>query len=262
MNEKLQYASMIEMPIDTCTITQITRKKKRVKKNKLQEEQVKEQLINKINLDQEEQGKNLLEQGAEENVYNNEFETQEQNTVSVYEGAKETKKPFRVTVIGVQLAVIGLLVATILLTNALFADSGINVFLRGVFGSEVAQTDTRTQYDFAPVIAMGNNEELSLEQGIISFEGQGSVYSPCDGEVLSVTQMEDGTFDIEIMHSDNFKSVISGMEYVYVEQGQTVYKTIPVGYLEANGAKVCFSDGQGQVITNYQIEDGLVKWLA
>jgi hypothetical protein len=74
--------------------------------------------------------------------------------------------------------------------------------------------------------------------------------------------MEDGTFDIEIMHSDNFKSVISGMEYVYVEQGQTVYKTIPVGYLEANGAKVCFNDGQGQVITNYQIEDGLVKWLA
>lgn len=265
MNEKLQYASMIEMPIDTCTITQITRKKKRVKKNKLQEEQVKEQLINKINLDQEEQVENLLGQGAEENAYNNEqFESQnqEQNSVSVYESAKPTKKPFKVTVIGVQLVVIGLLVATILLTNALFADSGINVFLRGVFSTEVEQTDARTQYDFAPVIAMGNNEELSLEQGVISFEGQGSVYSPCEGEVISVTQMEDGTFDIEIMHSDNFKSVISGMEYVYVEQGQTVYKTIPVGYLEANGAKVCFNDGQGQVITNYQIEDGLVKWLA
>lgn len=262
MNEKLQYASMIEMPIDTCTITQITRKKKRVKKTKLNEEQVKEQLINKINLEQEE-SQNLLDQDQTDLTNEQaEIPLQEENSASVYESAKLAKKPFKVTVIGVQLVVIGLLVATILLTNALFANSGMNVFLRGVFGSEVEQTDNRTQYDFAPVIAMGNNEELTLEQGVITFEGQGSVYSPCEGQVVGVTQLEDGTFDVEIMHSDNFKSVISGMEYVYVEQGQTVYKTIPVGYLKANGAKVCFSDGQGQVITNYQIEDGLVKWLA
>ncbi len=271
MNEKLQYASMIEMPINTCNITSLTTKRKRAKrKRKVSEEQVKAELIEKINNEstnlsvqyenyENEQSEPLNELKVQEN--NEQPELIEQSAI-VYEtqNKKFTKKPFKVTVIGVQLMIIGLLVATILVTNALFEDSGINVFLKSVFLSEQAQTDTRHHSDFAPVIAMGDNEQLVLEQGVITFKGKGSVYAPCDGKVVDVTKNEQGSFDIKIMHSDNFTSVISGVEYSYVQQGQKVYANIPVGYLEDNGASICFNDSLGNVITDYQIDNGLVKW--
>ena len=292
MNEKLQYATMLEMPVNTCNVTKVSSKKKRlIKKKKPTEEQVKNQLLDMVNneneqtfslpeydkeqLDQDDSG--ILQEGedfSKETVFNQtqnldqdlDQDEQMERTVTASvntqrEYSEKTKKPFKITVIGVQLAVVGLLVATILLTNALFVDSGINVFLRSVFSSEQqTEVDSRIYSEFTPIISMGNNQNLDLSEGVITFAGEGSVYSPCDGKVLSITKSQEGYFDIEIMHSENFKSIISGVEHVFVEQGQSVYKTIPVGHLEANGAKLCFADSDGSIITDYQIDNGTVKW--
>ena len=292
MNEKLQYATMLEMPVNTCNVTKVSSKKKRlIKKKKPTEEQVKNQLLDMVNneneqtfslpeydkeqLDQDDNG--ILQEGedfSKETVFNQtqnldqdlDQDEQMERTVTASvntqrEYSEKTKKPFKITVIGVQLAVVGLLVATILLTNALFVDSGINVFLRSVFSSEQqTEVDSRIYSEFTPIISMGNNQNLDLSEGVITFAGEGSVYSPCDGKVLSITKSQEGYFDIEIMHSENFKSIISGVEHVFVEQGQSVYKTIPVGHLEANGAKLCFADSDGSIITDYQIDNGTVKW--
>ena len=282
MNEKLQYATMLEMPVNTCNVTKVSKKRKRVAKiKKPNEEQVKNQLLDMVNNQKEQSfsevetndfqdyqiGNGLLQEYDTEQAIltdeqnNNYLETPTASVNNYSENKESNKKPFKMTIIGVQLVVIGLLVATILLTNALFMDSGINVFLRSVFSSEQqVQTDSRVYSQFAPVISMGNNQDLGLSEGVITVSGEGSVYAPCDGKVLSIAKAEDGTFNIEIMHSDNFKSIISGIEHVFVEQGQTVYKTIPVGHLEANGASMCFADSEGSIITDYQIENGVVKW--
>ena len=152
-----------------------------------------------------------------------------------------------------------MLIATIFLTNAVYADSGINVFLRGVFGTETASVDLREYDEFAPVIAMGNNK-VSLEEGVISYAGEGSVYSACDGVVQSLVKGDDDKYTLEIAHSNNFKSIISGIERVYVAEGDTVKAKIPVGYLEADGATMCFMGSDGAIISNYQLENDMVVW--
>ena len=270
MNEKLQYASMLEIPVNTCQVTKLTRKKRRpFKKKRVSDEQVKAQLLKKVNEEQELKQEIKVGSQQEDNVcpqqeltLENENQAQ-QNTCSV-SVVKEPKKrkPFKFSVVGVQLVIIGALVLTILLTNTLYADSGINVFLREVFGTESTVTDVREYDEFSPVISMGNNVGVSVKDGIISFAGEGSVYAPCDGKVSKIIQTESGKFDLEIMHNQNFKSVISDVEHVYVAQGDVVYSNIPVGYLKADGASICFMNNEGTLLGDYQIVNNMVVWQA
>lgn len=265
MNEKLQYASMLEIPVSTCNISSVKPKRKRfIRTKKVNDEQIKEQLLKKINEEETavepilvniEQQVDGQEQ-VEENLAQIE---QVQSTANVY-ASKPKKRKISVNIVGVQLAIIGILVATIFLTNAIYADSGINVFLRGVFGVESTSADTREFDDFTPVIAMGNNYNLNVEKGVITFAGEGSVYSACDGVATSVVKGDDGKYTLEITHSPNFKSVIAGVERVYVKTGDSVKAKIPVGYLEPDGATMCFMNSDGVIIEDYQIENDTVVW--
>lgn len=308
MNEKLQYATMLEIPVSTCSITERSSgKKRRTHKKKVNHEQVKKQLMDKINgeekvinhpvdcyvsqsqvleqLNAEEQPilesdeiaqngeQEYLEQlsapeeqevsGQETFVQDGEIETplEQEKSVTFYRAERKKKLRPRISVIGVQLMVIGFLVATIFLTNALYVDSGINVFLRNVFGvEEVTAVDEREFDEFAPVVAMGDNDGVTVADGVISYSGEGSVYAPCDGVVTSKIADEAGKFTLEITHSANFKTVLSGVDIAYVELDDKVYGNIPVGYLNADGATMCFTHGDGTVISNYQIVDGAVVW--
>ena len=279
MNEKLQYASMLEIPVNTCNVTyQITKKKRSRKKKKVNPDQVKEQLFNKINSQSEQESQQaVLPEQASDTVYaenyggygdeidykvlgENEPNQSYEQTVSEQ---PKMKKKFKFTVIGVQLAVIGALIATIFLTNAFYADSGINVFLKSIFGTEqtLEAVDERTYEQFAPVIAVGDGA-LAVDEGVITFNGKGSVYAPCDGTVSKITKAEDGTFNMEITHSDNFKSLLCGLIHVYAAEGDGVFSNIPVGYYNGESANMCFMSGEGAVISDYKIVDNSVVWEA
>lgn len=280
MNEKLQYATMLEIPVNTCNVTFKQPKRRKTKRRRKQNlEEVKEQLLTKINdeqfgetiapveiseqalLDSETITDNQIEVTADEqgSLVSDE-ENIEELTAQVHVAEKLKKRyRFKFSVIGAQLAIIGVLIATIFLTNAFYADSGINVFLRSVFGGGQTQVavDSRKFDEFTPVIAMDG--EYTLENGVTSFVGEGSVYSPCDGKISSVVKGEDGKFIIEITHSTNFKSVLSGIDYAYAGVDDIVYGNIPVGYVRS-GATMCFTDSDGSVISNYQINDNTVIW--
>ena len=266
MNEKLQYASMLEIPVSTCNITLQPLKKRRFrKKKKADTEAVKNKLIEKVNsevqtenleenLEDLTEKENVIEQVYEENLNNEEFEEQ-----TIVEPVENKRKKFKFSIIGVQLTLIGVLVATIFLTNALYEDSGINVFLRSVFKTEQASViDDRGHEEFTPVLSF-NGSEVSVNDGIMSFAGSGSVYSPCDGTVTSVVVGEDGKYTVEITHSTNFKSILTGIDYAYAGLEQKVYGNIPVGYIKES-ATMCFVNQTGAVISNYQIVDGSVVW--
>ncbi len=171
---------------------------------------------------------------------------------------------FKVSVIGVQLVAIGILVATIFLTNALVPNSGLNVFFRSVFGggatTVTAKVDDRTYADFKPVIPVASTEGLSVKDGVMTLSLSGSVYSPCDGKVSSLTFNEEtGKYDLTITHSENFKTVFSGIDYAYTEVGGAVFSNIPVGYIK-EGATMCFCGENGKVITDYTLKDNAVQW--
>lgn len=264
MNEKLQYASMLEIPVSTCSVTvKEGRKTLRRKKKEVNPDTVKEKLISKVNLVQESQDLSVKE--FSENV----LDTQDDQTITdLNERAtvkSKVKKPrSKLSVIGVQFIIIGVLVATIFLTNAFYPDSGINVFMREVFGSGsgVEQVDERSYDQFAPVLALDDQASISLSDGIINFTGESSVYSPCDGTVLWVSTMEDGSFSLEIAHSTNFSTVINGLEHVYVGNGDKVFSNVPVGYSAENGGNLCFKDSAGNLIEDYRLVEQSVVWEA
>lgn len=261
MNEKLQYATMLEIPVSTSSVTFEPQKKRRRAKKKTDPDAVKQELVNKVNAEMDsvqEQPEQPLEQeiiGVEQ--ANAIVTPEEEVTASV---VKKEKVKKRFSIIGVQLVIIGLLVATIFLTNAFYTDSGINVFLREVFGTTPAvQVDEREYGEFTPVLALDDGTSYTFADGIITVSGEGSIYAPCNGTVSSIIKGEDGKFTIEITHSQNFKSVLGGLDYAYAGLNDSVYSNIPVGYVNAS-ATMCFKQSDGEVITDYQIIDDSVVW--
>ncbi len=263
MNEKMQYASMLDLPVCTCNVSSRPIKKKRVKKSKKEKvngEQIKQEVLDMVNAEQQSSEGEQLEQEQLIPAPETEMVLEQESSSSVHPYRPKKAKKFKFSIVGVQLVIIGFLVATILLTNALYADSGINVFLRGVFGSEKIEVDTRTFDEFSPIISMGDNNGISLNDGVITYAGEGSVYAPCDGVVSGVIETENGKFEIEIKHSENFKTVISDIEHLYVNKGDKVYRKIPVGYLQPDGASICFKNEVGEILDDYQIVDSAVVW--
>ena len=261
MNEKLQYATMLEIPVNTCTVRERVGRKSKRKSKKVNSDEIKNKLITKINSQEEKKESNALVVAEQESSVQptEEIALKEERrdiTVSVVE---RKKKKFSFSVIGAQIAVIGVLIGAIFLTNAFYPDSGLNVFFREVFSSgQPSAVDNRTYKDFAPVLAVGGG--LNLDGGVITIGSEGSVYSPCDGKVVSVTVSEDGKYSLEIAHGKNFSTTLSGLDYAYCTLGDEVYYNIPVGYTEAGGAKMCFLSGEGAVISDYTIDGNSVIW--
>ena len=276
MNEKLTYATMLEIPVNTCSVTFKQQKKRRVKRKskKINPEKVKEELLAKINSQTEDNEQNAVVSEQDYAVEQTPqfdmpyLDTQTPNetdnaevTADVHPiNSQKPKRKFAISVVGVQVAVVFMLVVTIFMTNAFYADSGINVFLRNVFGNgqQQVEVDNRNFNEFAPVLAVGDNQ-VTVADGVMTFTGEGSVYAPCNGTVCAITQGEDGKFTIEIAHSENFKSLLTGIDYAYAGLDDTVYSNIPVGYITA-GATMCFTGTDGTVISDYQIENGAVVW--
>ena len=309
MNEKLQYASMLEIPVNTCNITYKPTRKKRRRKRDVQPELVKEELLKKVNMAQEDEELNDPTNVANSTEKDNylsaigvvgegvdEFGTESQVAIaecgaqlsqsdlpnqldeqlpqsdyiedlyqptSTIRKAKVQKKDkkgrLRISVLGVQLAIIGVLIATIFITNALYTDSGVNVFLRGIFGTESSQVDNRVYTDFTPVINGDFDQDYQLQEGVVTFSGTGSIYPSEKGTVTNVTVDENGKFTVEITHNKNFISVFSGLDYAYSSTGDKVYGTMPVGYV-IERASMCFLGGDGELISNYQVINDMVVW--
>jgi hypothetical protein len=171
-------------------------------------------------------------------------------------------KKFKIGVVGIELAVIGVLIATIFLTNAINTNSGINVFMRNVFSNDVVEetVDLRTHKDFDVVLPVSFSNSVVGEDGALAVEMTGSLYSPVDGTVTNLTlDQESQKYTMEITHNDNFKTVFSGLDYAYSEIGTSVYSNIPVGYIKES-ATMCFYDGNDAVITGYTLTENQVVW--
>lgn len=278
MNEKLQYASMLEIPVSTCNVTYKPARKRRLgRKKSVAAEEVKKELLKKVNAASEEEAAlpapELPEEPVKDTAENlvtpdgqeEERKSDEIVTASVAPIKREkNRKRFRVSAVAAELAVIGALLAVIFLTSAFYPQSGINAFMKGVFGNGATgvAADERTYEQFAPVITVAAGETLAVEDGAVTVAGKGSVYSPVGGRVKKITADGNGKYEMEIAHSENFTTVISGIDYAYAAAGDTVYGNIPVGYVKDGGYKMCFAGENGAVITGYELSGNAVVWAA
>jgi hypothetical protein len=251
MNEKLQYAEMLEIPISTCNITyKSTNKKTKRNKKQVNPEEVKQELIDKIN-------QSSIEE--EEIPIINQINTSEIQTSA--EVRKKSKAKFNV--IGAQLIIIGILIATIFLTTALVPNSGIGAFMQNVFSKDVdieSTIDLREYNDFSATIPVSAVNGVTTSEGIMTLSHEGSIYSPCNGKIKSILfDEETKKYTIEIAHSEKFSTMFSGIDYAYSGIGESVFSNIPIGYIKSP-ATMCFYNGTGDLITGYTLNGNSIVW--
>lgn len=284
MNEKLQYRAMLGIPENSCNIVIKPTKKKKNKSKKTCLDEVKTELIKKVNeetdsvvttpvLDDALHENNVAlptdntEITETENMALDETENvetdlptpEEEVTASVKVMTK--KKRFKFTALKIQVFIIGALIALILATNAVNPNSGINVFLRTAFGNNPSYVDEREYTEFTPVFSVAPSSSTADDSGALTYSHAGSIYATLSGEVSKITLLENGKYEVTLKHSQNFTSTVSGLDFVYQQVGETVTKNLPIGYAKEMGVKACFYNATGEVITNYTLDGNSVLWV-
>ena len=234
MKDGMEYAEMLGMEVSSCDVY-VKPKKTRKKK------ELKDDVIKKAN---------------EPEVANAEFG--EFGTDIPVRSNGEKKKKFRFDVVYAEGVAVFLLAVTILLTNIFWENSGMNRLFKSAFGDgQTVQADTRTNVNFNAQSPSGE-VEVTLDKGVMVFSGKGSLYPVCDGKVVSVVE-EDGKYTVTLKHSDVFKSVISGVDFVYADKGDDVFRYVPVCFVNGGTAKV-YMYNSDVLVTNYIIEGGSIIW--
>lgn len=281
MNEAIEYAEMLEIPVSTVNVI----RKKRGKKRKAEQPQPVEPL------EQQEELSVGAEQFAEsvnsqERV---EFDgTERIDTVLVYsaydkpflgdgklrprdypvpdEDLEEgyavyypTQKADRKTriALAVEFTAACALCGTIFLTNIFMPSSAINTFFR-FLSESTQQTDARTYTDFtlSPVVSEFSNAELTLtENGVLTFKSACHVYPAVDGTVTSVTKTEGGYYSVKIAHSGSFTGVIDGLQQCYYTEGDTVKANVPVGYTDGETEVQVTMYSFGELLNCFELTD-------
>ena len=240
MNEELDYAEMLEIPVETVTVRRKERKKKEA------EPDLKDRLVQEVN-----------ERVGEDPAY---AESTPIARAENYENRRN--KISRRIILGEFIAVCALC-AAIFLTNIFLPESAINTFVRGLFHGNAEQADTRVYSDFtlSPIVNDAVEVEIAVsDTGVLSFEQRCSVYSPCNGKVASVGGNAESGYTVEIRHSDSFSTIISGLDAVYSDEGEAVRSNIPLGFTDGEGEVRVMFYSDGTLLNCLTVGDNTLAW--
>lgn len=234
MNEQLDYAEMLEIPVNTVTVT----KKKSIfrRKQKAQaqpQEELKDLVVESVN---ERMGAYVISEDVSDPPKKEKLKT--------VNAAKRDRKS---VILWTEAALVGIIAIAIFITNLLMPSTVINTFL-GSFSQPSVEEPAFSQMTLSSIVSDFSDAEVSINgDGSLCVVTQGSVYPVCEGKVANVYEVN-GTYTMEIAHTSTFKSVISGLTSAYSAVGTKVAGNIPVGY----------SDGQAEVrVTLYDNGEAL-----
>ena len=240
-----EYAKMLEVPVNSSSV-----EFKPIRKKKAD---VKKQIINKVNSQTEESKKK--DKKLSLNFFKKlRLKKPQIKKVEKDESVEIQKGGF--DIISMQVVAIFILVVGIILTNIFFENSGMNNIMRAVFSKEDAPIEKH--YTEFTALSPSKSGSVTVQDGVMSVSA-GSIYSPCDGVVESLSK--DGEFFVlTVSHSNSFTSVISGLESVYVSVGERVYSNVPIGYSTGITSVSMFSSDS--ILTSYEITDNQIVWLS
>ncbi|MCD8372093.1 MAG: M23 family metallopeptidase [Clostridia bacterium] len=244
MNDELEYAQMLEVPVSTVSVV----KKKNLfkRKNARDDEELKEQVVDSVN---ERLGDYVF---AED--------------LSV-PPKEEGKKAFAATIsdragkiLVAEIVAACLLAVGIFLTNVFMANSVINTFIKSLSAETTAEA-SYSEFQLVSVVSDLADAEVSVSaEGVITFTADCCVYPVCDGTVASVTQNTAGLYTVKVEHTSAFTSVITGLSAVYYSQGESVKGNIPVGYTDGSGEVSVSMYNGGELLNCYTLSGALPVW--
>lgn len=235
MNEELDYAEMLEIPVSTVNVVKKKSifKRKGAKTQPQPQEDLKERVVESVN------------ERVGAFVYSEDLSDPpkpEKHKTAIGVRGNGSKVVF------IEAIAVALIAISIFVTNLLLPNTVINTFLSS-FTSQTAEEPAYTEFTLSPVVSDFSDAEVTVSaSGVLSFVSEGSVYPICEGKVASVTG-DNGLYTVEIAHTSTFKSVITGLTNVYSAVGTKVAANIPVGY----------SDGQSEVRVSMYDNDALLN---
>lgn len=289
MNEEIEYAQMLEIPVSTINLV---KKKKRVKKSK---SDLKDDLIARVNERMQyvspetaaqateplmqEQAPAQTEQAAtlaSENMQkppvfvlpeDDAPRGDETFTIALENEPKTAKKrPFKLTgehVLTAEFAAACVLCGGIFLTNVFMPNSAINTFFRSFSGGQSAAVEKNYyEFDMQSVLGEITQGEIELSPtGVLTVKAKGCIYPALDGNVTSVTEVDGGAWEMRVGYTDEFYGVISGLDEVYYQAGDKVRSNIPVGYSDGDGAITVSLYSGGALLNCFTLdENGCPVW--
>lgn len=232
MDQSLEYAQMLEIPVSTVSVV---KKKSLFGRKAKHTEDLKDKVVDSVN---ERLG------GVPDATGDSEFVADDYNlngyveTEDLTAPVKHKKKKLGVAgkIIIAETAAACLLAAGIFLTNIFVPNTAINTFMGGL--TAVKQKEAAyNEIKLTSVVSELCDADIAVtSDGVIHFTQKASVYPVCDGEVASVTKTDD-TYTVKIAHTSKFTSVITGLDTVYAAEGEEVKSNLPFAY----------SDGQSEV---------------
>ena len=267
MSETIDYAEMLEIPVNTLNVT-----KKRSRKKKEPEADLKDRVVEQVN-ERVTGGRTAGESvrlSAEGEGEASEFPAREENVVDYGEDAdrydpvlRPRKKFLENKLLLAEFIAVCALCATILLTNLFWQGSAINTFFRDIVSpQETVQEDDRvySELTLGSVVSDSEIECTVSETGVLTFTAACSVYAPYAGTVRNVAE-NDGLYTVEIEHTSSFTSVIAGLTHAYVAAGDAVFSTIPLGYSDGAATVSVTMYDAGSPISAYSVsESGDIVW--
>ena len=244
----MEYCKLLEMPVGTCDVV--------IKPSKKKKKNVVEEVIEKVNADSVQ--KSQVEPKKRKANFGKpavKKKREPKKAVVVEKEQSVSVKKAGFDVISVQVVAIFALIVGIILTNIFWEDSGMNNLLRDVLGTSSGLSNA--SYTTFSATSPSKSDSVVLENGVMKFSS-GSAYSPCDGIVKSVSE-SNGVYTITVSHSDSFTTVLSGLEYCYANEGDEVYKNIPVGYSSCEIMVSMFDSDS--ILTSYLLDGENIVWL-
>ncbi|MBR2340834.1 MAG: hypothetical protein IKA72_00285 [Clostridia bacterium] len=264
MNEEIEYAEMLEIPVSTVNV--IRKSKTRAQ---AQETALKEETISRVNerfstpyatyASEFFENSQLDENQNEEGMYeNNQNETRQKHQDF------DKKHILGERILKAEFTLACALCLGIFLTNVWVQDSAINTFFRSITPqTQVADARNYTDFTLSSILGEGSDAEMTLSPtGILTFVDEGCVYPTADGTVSSVVKGEDGKYTVQIAHTESFSGVIVGLDYVYYEVGQTVKHNVPIGYSKGENEVQVTMYSDGNLLNCFAVtEDNALSWI-
>lgn len=235
MENDLDYAEMLEIPVSTVNVV----KKKSLFKRKTAPKPVEPDVL-------QDDLKELVVDSVNERVGAYVYAEDLSDPPAPVKAAKAEKGGRKANiVIMTELVAVCVIAIAIFVTNIFMPNSVINTFIGTLTAhTESAAEPTYSQIKLSPVVSELSEAEVSItDNGVLCFKGESAVYPVCAGTVSAISG-EAGAYTVQIAHTSTFSSVITGLTDVYAQKDTKVQANIPFAYSNGeNEVRVSMYDG-------------------